>query len=123
MKQFKLRWIIIALIVILIATCFYFANSVPNSTNIETAHQVNKIDEIANDNQLDKSSSNFSTVTNPQVSPSKDPFKEFLDKKGKSQPSATADTKPTYPPGFDPFKAKLEEQKNEPHSAVSPFSK
>ena len=123
MKQFKLRWIIVAVIVILIAAWFYFANSVPNSTNIESTHQLLKPGEIATDNQLDKSSSNLSTEANAQVSPNKDPFKEFLDKKGKGQASTTGDTKPTYPPGVDPFKAKLEEQKNEPHSAVSPFSK
>ena len=123
MKQFKLRWIIIALTVILIATWRYFAYSESNTMNVESAHQLLKPGEIATDNQLDKSSSNLSTEANAQVSPNKDPFKEFLDKKGKGQASTTGDTKPTYPPGVDPFKAKLEEQKNEPHSAVSPFSK
>ena len=51
----------------------------------------------------------------------KDPFKEFLDAKGQSaQPPQQSPEKP-FVPGTDPFKAKLEEQKNTPHSAVSPF--
>ena len=51
---------------------------------------------------------------------SKDPFKAFLEGKATSTPLAPS-SQNAFVPGTDPFKAKLEEQKNAPHSAVSPF--
>lgn len=51
-----------------------------------------------------------------------DPFKAFLEAKSKGSPSPATPTEGSnFVPGTDPFKAKLEEQKNAPHSAVSPF--
>ena len=51
----------------------------------------------------------------------KDPFKEFLEAKGQSAQTPQPKPENSFVPGSDPFKAKLEEQKNTPHSAVSPF--
>ena len=56
----------------------------------------------------------------PPNSIQKDPFKAFLEGKATSTPLAPS-SQNTFVPGTDPFKAKLEEQKNAPHSAVSPF--
>ena len=51
-----------------------------------------------------------------------DPFKAFLDAKARSpQAAPVSNPDPSFVPGADPFKAKLEEQRNAPHSAVSPF--
>jgi hypothetical protein len=64
------------------------------------------------------------TQAPPSQAVMKDPFKEFLDAKERSTQSAQSPQPPPekpFVPGTDPFKAKLEEQKNTPHSAVSPF--
>ncbi len=56
----------------------------------------------------------------PPNSIQKDPFKAFLEGKATSTPLGPS-SQNAFVPGTDPFKAKLEEQKNAPHSAVSPF--
>lgn len=56
----------------------------------------------------------------PPSSIQKDPFKAFIEGKATSTP-LTPSSQNTFVPGTDPFKAKLEEQKNAPHSTVSPF--
>ena len=122
MKLFKHSWIIVSLIVILIGAWFYFANSVSNSANLESVQQVPKAGEMATEQQSGESTSLMNSEQTSLDRPTMNLFIEFLDKKGKGLPLTHSDAKPTYPPGFDPFKAKLEEQKNEPHSAVSPFS-
>jgi hypothetical protein len=123
MKLFNLRWIIVSLIIILVGTWLYFANSVPNSASLESVQQVPKAGEMATEQQSGESTSLLNSEQTSLARPTRDPFKEFLSKKEKSQPDVVVNEKPSFPPGFDPFKAKLDEQKNEPHSAISPFSK
>ena len=72
---------------------------------------------------LDSSSTMSENATNLDTTNSKkDPFKAFLESKAQNPQAPSSPTPdPTFVPGTDPFKAKLDEQKNAPHSAVSPF--
>jgi hypothetical protein len=113
----NLIWTLTISIIFLLSIFLYFSFFQPNK--VENVLTLNPSTSMTETWQL----TSRSNSQPEELSQSKDPFKEFLDKKGKGLPSTIENLNPTYPPGFDPFKAKLEEQKSEPHSAVSPFSK
>ena len=123
MKQHNIWWRILTLTIILLGAWILYAKTVLNHPPMESLLKIPKDGRTDIEQKTGEPPSIMDIEANSLARTPKDPFKAFLDNKEKSHQVVILQSEPTYPPGVDPFKAKLEEKKNEPHSAVSPFSK